>query len=159
MAKTQKLQDSLKLPPNSSITINNSQRKFAISVPSAQKLASFLLKKSGYMGMAIHFVGMRKISLLHLQYFNDPTPTDCISFPYEDPLFLGEVFVCPQIAKNYVDRTKGDLEKELTLYIVHGFLHLLGFDDQTDAERKKMRAGEEKWMRTLAKNNLYVTIR
>ena len=49
-------------------------------------------------------------------------------------------------------------EDELTLYVVHGFLHLLGLDDQTDQDRKKMRAEEKKWMRTLAKNKLRITL-
>ncbi len=108
--------------------------------------------------MALHFIGKKRIAALHAHYFNDSSPTDCITFPYEDPDFLGEVFVCPQVAAEYVKKHGGNLEKEITLYVVHGFLHLLGFDDQTERDRKKMRAEEKKWMTTLAKNKLGITL-
>ncbi len=108
--------------------------------------------------MQVHFVGKKKIAEIHSDFFNDPSPTDCITFPYKDPEFLGEVFVCPQVAKEYVEKHGGDLLSEITLYIVHGFLHLLGYDDQTDEDRQKMRRAEKKWCDLLAKNDQYLKI-
>lgn len=67
-------------------------------------------------------------------FFQDPTPTDCITFPF-DQKFLGEIFVCPKVAKEY-DPKKPHLET--TLYIIHGILHLLGFNDIEKKERAKM---------------------
>lgn len=157
MAKTKKSQASQK--PLQSNSLTDSQKKISISLSSAEKVIHYLLQKTGYKELGLHFVGLRKISQLHAEYFDDPTPTDCISFPYDDPVFLGEIFVCPEIAKSHVDRFGGNLEKEITLYVVHGFLHLLGFDDLNKQEREKMRAEEEKWMRNLAKNNLGITIK
>ncbi len=107
--------------------------------------------------MAVHFVGKKQISSLHARFFDDPSPTDCITFPYDDPHFLGEVFVCPLVAKEYVEKEEGDLYDEITLYVVHGFCHLLGFDDQTDDQRKKMRLEEKKWLDLLAKNSFSIT--
>lgn len=155
MAKIRKLPASPKPQFDNSIT--NSQRTIAISLSSANRVLEFLLEQAGKKGMALSFVGKAKISSLHATFFNDPTPTDCITFPINEPEFLGEVFVCPQVASEYVKAHGGDVYKEITLYVVHGFLHLLGYDDLTPEERKKMRAQEKKWLSALEKNKLGIT--
>lgn len=161
MAKIKKSQASPKpLPSN----ITNSQRLIPISSRSASKVVAFLLSESGTTceEMDLHFVGKKKISSLHAAFFDDPSPTDCITFPYSSPespdyTFLGEVFVCPMVAKEYVSQHGGDLYEEITLYIIHGFLHLLGYNDQTENEKLEMRRLEKKWLSALAKNHLLVT--
>lgn len=153
MAKTQKLPDFQRPQLNK---VLNSQRTIAISIPSAEKLITFLLERSGKKGMALSFVGKARISSLHAQFFDDPSPTDCITFPIREPEFLGEVFVCPQVAYEYVEKNGGDVYEELTLYVVHGFLHLLGYDDLEAADQRKMRAAEKKWMQLLEKNGLSI---
>lgn len=140
------------------LCISNSQKTIDISLPSVEEVVDFLLKDSNQPQMQVHFVGKRKIAQLHKEFFSDPSPTDCITFPYEDPLFLGEVFICPQVALEYVEKNGGSLEEEITLYLIHGFLHLLGLDDQTTLQRKEMRAAEKKWSQKLAKNQLGVKI-
>lgn len=156
MVKTKKSLDSPRhLFAKNSVT--NTQRTILISTPSALKVVEFLLTESGHHQMALHFVGKKKISELHQLYFDDPSPTDCITFPYEDESFLGEIFVCPAIAKEYVEMRGGDLFEEITLYVVHGFCHLLGFDDQSEEDRKAIRKEEKKWLQKLAKNKLRIT--
>ena len=100
--------------------------------------------------MSIHFVDKKTISDLHRDHFQDPTPTDCISFPMDSPdsqgegyKILGEVFVCPQIAIEYAEKNNITPEEEVSLYIIHGLLHLLGYDDQDEISEPIMR-GEEK---------------
>ena len=138
--------------------LTNTQRKIAISLASAKQVLIFPNQFSGKPEMALHFVGKKRISELHRNFFDDPSPTDCITFPYDDPLFLGEVFVCPEVAAEYVSSHGGDLEEEITLYVVHGFLHLMGYDDIENRDRKRMRLEEQRWMSKLAKNNLRVRI-
>lgn len=101
-----------------------------------KRLVRFILETCNvsYEDIAIYFVGKRKIAHLHDEFFQDPTPTDCITFPF-DKKFLGEIFVCPKVAKEY-DPKKPYLET--TLYIIHGILHLLGFNDIQKKERAKM---------------------
>ena len=117
MAKAKKLQAFPK-PHQNNPFITNSQRRIAVSLPSAQKVVSFLLEKSGSNEMQVHFVGKKKIASLHVEFFNDPSPTDCITFPYDEGDFLGEVFVCPQVAEEYTQRFGGSLQEEITLYIL-----------------------------------------
>ena len=141
MGKTRRSLDFPKPP------LSNSQRKI-----------DYLNQNSGESEMALHFVGKKRIAELHRDFFDDPTPTDCITFPYHDPQLLGEVFVCPEVALEYVQSEGGNLEEEITLYIVHGFLHLLGYDDIDPKECEQMREEETKWMAKLAKNHLRVRI-
>ena len=85
--------------------------------------------------IGLYFVTKKQIGQLHAQFFQDPTPTDCITFPLDQD-FLGEIFVCPKVAQEY-DPYHPHLEA--TLYIIHGILHLLGFNDIEQKERDKMK--------------------
>jgi probable rRNA maturation factor len=91
----------------------------------------------------IYLVTKRRICDLHRKFFADPSPTDCISFPM-DRDFLGEVFVCPRIALQYVENHGGDPYREVALYIIHGVLHLLNYDDRTPTQRRVMRKKEKR---------------
>lgn len=153
-------------PLNSSyeIFVRSTVRGIPLSLESAQSVLEFLLKENRVLcnEMALHFVGKTKISHLHELYFQDPTPTDCITLPYcapstPSPSCLGELFVCPLVAKEYVKKSGGDLYREITLYTLHGFLHLIGFDDIKKTDREKMRNAEAKWMDALEKNGLGIT--
>ena len=111
-----------------------------------------------------HFVDSETISSLHKDYFNDPAPTDCISFPIDSPskpsdgpLILGEVFVCPAVAKTYAEKHDLDPYREVSLYIIHGVLHLLGYDDQEEDDEKKMRAEEKRCMCYLEEKKVQLT--
>lgn len=157
MAKIKKSPAFPKLPLSSCI-VTNSQRKVSLSLSSVKAIAKFLLKESKAKQMAVHFVGKEKITSLHGEYFEDQTPTDCITFPYEDSYFLGEIFICPQVAAEYVATHGGSLEEEITLYLVHGYLHLRGLRDKTSKEKREMRKEEKKWLNRLAKNSLTVKI-
>lgn len=110
--------------------------------------------------VAIHFVDTKKITDLHDQFFNDPTPTDCISFPMDTPdenspyTMLGEVFVCPKTALDYAKKHSVDIYEEVTLYVIHGLLHLMGYDDISISKRKLMRAAEKRHLENLKKRHL-----
>lgn len=110
--------------------------------------------------IAVHFVSTKKISKLHVDFFDDPTTTDCISFPYDDEeeedRFLGEIFVCPQTAIDYVEKNGGDVYEEVMLYVVHGILHLLGFDDIKEKDRKKMKKEELRTMQYLMSQQIVI---
>lgn len=110
---------------------------------------------------SIHFVDTPTISDLHAKYFDDPTTTDCISFPMDDLdeeeyCILGEVFVCPETAIDFVETHGGDIYQEITLYTVHGLLHLLGYDDIEDEDRKEMRAEEARFLKHLNTKSLWI---
>lgn len=84
------------------------------------------------------------IARLHEQYLGDPDPTDVLSFllEKEDRHLEGEIVASAETAARWAKRIGWTPENELLLYIVHGTLHLVGYDDQTPAERRKMRLME-----------------
>jgi len=63
---------------------------------------------------------------VHREFFQDPTPTDVMSFMH------GELIICPAVAAKQRHLENLSLSDELLTYIIHGLLHLCGWDDQTD---------------------------
>lgn len=98
--------------------------------------------------VSIYFVTKEAIGQIHRQFFQDPSPTDCISFPLSGD-HLGEILVCPAMAIQYAKKRKLDPYKEASLYIVHGLLHLLGYDDLEEKTRRTMRKKEKSCIRHL----------
>ena len=103
--------------------------------------------------LILHFVDKSKMGKVHEIFFSDPSPTDCMSFPIDPPIkekptedyhVLGEIFVCPQVAIEYATQKNLDPYIETTLYVIHGLLHLLGYDDLDATSKKEMRKMEKK---------------
>ena len=130
--------------------IFNLQSDLLIKVASVKRLVGFLCaEKKVNKEIGLFFVSKRRIAALHSQFFHDKTATDCLSFPLDDPDLLGEIFVCPKVAVEY------DPEKpyvETSLYIIHAFLHLLGYDDQQPRLRQQMRREQNRLLKKAIKN-------
>lgn len=146
------------------VAVSNTQKLFPIDSDAVVALAKRVIADEGRScdEVSIHFVGTKKICSLHRIYFDDPSVTDCISFPIDneegDPYsVLGEVFVCPQTACNYVKKHGGALYEEITLYIVHGLLHLLGYDDIEEDDIRIIRERESYHMNNLRLSNLLLS--
>lgn len=145
------------------VTVYNSQQDLLIQPDEVERLVQALLfyKKISCEEIVLHFVSIDAIALLHEEHFGDPSETDCITFPMDSPdetpcLLLGEIFVCPKMAIMQGGELGIDPYEESTLYIVHGFLHLLGFGDIEEGERMVMRYEEERAMKYLRDQNLFL---
>lgn len=87
------------------------------------------------------------ICSMHERYLNDASPTDVITFGYSDmDEAIGEIYVSVDQAMKSSKELMLPVKSELILYIVHGWLHLRGYNDSTDDERSSMRAMEAKMM-------------
>ena len=78
-----------------------------------------------------------------MRYMDEPGPTDVLSFPLDDvdedgTRLLGDVVIAPAVAAR---NNPADPGAELRLLLVHGILHLLGYDHEDDAEKAEMWAG------------------
>ncbi len=114
--------------------------------------------------VSIYFVTMAEICRLHQEFFGDPSPTDCISFPIDQKNegagyhVLGEIFVSPQAALDYVMRQSEEINedcyRETSLYVIHGLLHLLGYDDIRAEDKMKMEREQNRLMKELIEKNL-----
>lgn len=141
------------------ITLHNEQRDLPLSKLHLRKAISFLLKelKISTHEVIFHFVTEAKICHLHKEYFNDPTATDCITFPIDPPAknipsfhLLGEAFICPKTALEYACRHHLDPQEELLRYVIHCLLHLIGYDDIRASDRQKMKRKENECLKKLA---------
>lgn len=137
------------------ILFTNSQSDLAISSYGLRRAVKCILKflKITTSEVSIELVSEKKICELHAEFFNDPTLTDCITFPIDPPGeaqgVLGEVFVCPSTALKYAKEHQTDPYEECALYLVHGLLHLAGYDDIEDVDRKAMRKAEADCLQVL----------
>jgi probable rRNA maturation factor len=144
------------------VCIFNTQSSLTIDEPTVKALVKSLLdqERCSCDEVSIHFVDTPKICQLHAEFFDDPSSTDCITFPMDQEgeetgfRLLGDVFVCPATALEYTKTRGSDPLLETTLYIVHGLLHLLGFDDIDPKKRKLMRAAEKFHMKRLVELDL-----
>jgi len=144
------------------VYLSNRQRdvKFSLDKKKIEEVCALLISSEGQRcdEVSISFVSSKKLTELHKQYFNDPTPTDCISFPIDEegvePRLLGEIYISPKTAKEYAGEHGCSAKEELLLYLVHGLLHLLGYDDLTEEERSLMRKKEHHYMRLLKEKQL-----
>jgi len=93
--------------------------------------------------VSIAIVGDDAIAAINKQFLDHTGPTDVISFDLSDDVKNFEIVVnADQAARQSAERAH-DTESELALYITHGLLHNLGFDDQDQAESKKMHEMED----------------
>jgi probable rRNA maturation factor len=95
----------------------------------------------------------KKIQAINKQYLGHDYPTDVISFPYEDAVPggkrpadapFGDVYVGLGVAKRQARELGHPLLKELVTLAVHGTLHLIGYDDRNETEKKKMFARQDR---------------
>lgn len=142
------------------INVTSQQSALAVSVRQTQRIARYVVRAEGQTcnELNVYFVDTPTLCALHEQFFQDPSPTDCISFPIDDPeddgagchyRILGEVFICPATALAYAQEHGVDPYAETTLYLVHGILHLLGYDDLQESDEQLMRQREHHHMQEL----------
>ena len=102
--------------------------------------------------VTLAFVDDPHIHRLNNQFLGHDEPTDVLTFPYSDPgakKLEGDIVIGYQVAEaNAADRGH-DVAIELKLYVVHGCLHLCGYDDTTDGAAKEMRVKERKYLKAL----------
>ena len=100
--------------------------------------------------LSIAFVTDPALAQLHDHFLDDASPTDVITFEGNPAHGLaGEVCVSVDAAVRQVGSSEKKLSREITLYVVHGWLHLAGYDDLRPAAKRAMRRAEARAMRIL----------
>ena len=87
-----------------------------------------------------------ELARLHGAFLGDSAPTDVITFPGTAPFTAGEICVSVDAARREAGRAFSD---ELTLYLIHGWLHLAGHDDLRPLPKRRMRRAEARALRAL----------
>lgn len=95
--------------------------------------------------VTIVIVGDDEMIRMHETYRDERGTTDVLSFPFEAPApvvgesaYLGDIVICYPQAERQAEAEGHTAHDELDLLTVHGMLHLLGYDDETDEARAKM---------------------
>jgi len=126
------------------VEISNRQRRMRLDRAEIAALAAAALAAENRPAdVSIAFVTSRIITDLNRRYLGRDGATDVIAFPLQDAAggdsaYLGEVVVCTDVAVDEAKARGVDTTVELYLYVVHGLLHLLGWDDDTPAKRTAM---------------------
>ena len=134
-----------------SIEINN-ESGVEIDEQVIQRLSVFALDQMHVhpdAELAIVFVDEAAMEQLHVQWMDEPGPTDVLSFPMDElrpgreeaptPAgLLGDIVVCPQVAVAQAETAGHSPIEEMLLLTTHGILHLLGFDHAEPDEEKEM---------------------
>lgn len=94
--------------------------------------------------LSIAFLDDAAIARVHADFMDDPSPTDVITFPADLEMdSAGEILVSVDHAQERAKELDEPFSRELSLYLIHGWLHLAGFDDRNEEDRLKMRAAEQ----------------
>ncbi|WP_084077969.1 rRNA maturation RNase YbeY [Demequina sp. NBRC 110057] len=126
------------------------------------ELATFVLREMHVADgaeLSIIFVDEPAMEQLHIQWMDEPGPTDVLSFPMdelrpgtaEEPTpagLLGDIVVCPTVAARQAEAAGHTAEEEMLLLTTHGILHLLGYDHVEPEEEKEMFALQRKLLLT-----------
>lgn len=136
-------------PP--SVRVRNLQRKLRVGVRELQAFADQALPLvlatrpprrrevlPALEQVDVLLVSDARIAALHVRFMDIEGPTDVITFQH------GEIFVSTETAAANARRFHSSVDREIRLYLVHGLLHLAGFDDKTPAAARLMAATQQK---------------
>jgi probable rRNA maturation factor len=148
------------------------QSEVPIDLEKWQSLARAVLAAEGIRGgteLSIFFVEVDDIAELNQEHMGTPGPTDVLAFPIDAgevvevvsgptgasrgpdrsppdrgdlPLLLGDIVICPTVARDQAPSHAGTVDDELALLVVHGTLHVLGWDHDSEVATENMRQRE-----------------
>jgi probable rRNA maturation factor len=109
--------------------------------------------------ISLAFVDNTTIHRLNKQYLDHDEPTDVLSFPYSAAnakKLEGELVIGVEVAQQQATERGHDVQAELALYVVHGLLHLCGYNDKSAPDEKAMRERERHYLQQAGFPDLFV---
>jgi probable rRNA maturation factor len=148
----------MKLPSPPLITIRNVQRSVLFSTHRLQRFAGIACKlvwqtrrqKSEIASLnQIHIliVSDRRMAALHKEFCSIPGATDVLTFQH------GEIVISADMAATQARMFHSNVTAEIQLYVLHGLLHLAGFDDATPSKRRQMHQLQKKLMTAVLRSS------
>ena len=126
------------------VAVRNAQRALRIDCAPLAEFARAALDRclrlrskgavslAGVSAITVVLISDKRMAKLHRKFLGVDGPTDVITFQH------GDIFISAETARRYSRRFRTSFENEVRLYIVHGFLHLHGYDDTTDSAAGEM---------------------
>lgn len=144
------------------ITIRNRQQTRPVAVRWMRQMAKTLvgeLLQVGPVELGIFLVAAPEMTRVNETFLRHSGSTDVITFDYNEPSVLtaetsttmhGEIFICVDEAIAQARRFRTTWQAEIMRYLIHGMLHLRGYNDAAPAARRKMKREENRLLRLLA---------
>lgn len=125
-------------------------RRVSVRPRTVCRLTQTVLQQAGYpsANLSLTFVGKTRMQKLNRTYRERDYATDVLAFPMQDVLqsslaFVGDVVICIPVALAQASRFGNTADEEILRLLIHGTLHLLGYDHETtDREAKRMKRKE-----------------
>ncbi|MDO9108140.1 MAG: rRNA maturation RNase YbeY [Coriobacteriia bacterium] len=145
----------------SSIQLTSHRDPEPLDLAAFEKLAAFVLFREDItydVELSIAIVHIEEMTELNTRYRGKEGPTDVLSFGCDDPcpvdsdepVTLGDVVIAPDIALSQAEEFGHTVEQELNLLLVHGILHLLGYDHEEDDAAEVMQQRERELLSAYA---------
>jgi probable rRNA maturation factor len=135
------------------ITLNNFQKKVFLPKKKIKKLVLKVLKgegvkKTGWINLC--FVNQAQMIKFNQYFLKTKSATDVLAFDLSDKnnaqVILADIIISTQAALKQAVTFKTTPDYEISLYLVHGLLHILGFNDQTQSQIKQIRKKESQYV-------------
>jgi rRNA maturation RNase YbeY len=166
------------------LTLRNRHRSRRVNLRLLRRIAQALLRETqpdGSFDLGVYLVAAPEMTRLNENYLQHKGPTDVITFDYAEKvgqasrlsssgaiaghakdrrdacptLLHGEIFICLDEAVSQARRFHTTWQSELVRYVVHGVLHLLGYDDRNSPARRRMKMAEGALVRGLARQFVF----
>ena len=136
------------------IAVASPQDVVAIDRKRVREVARAVLDGEGVADaeISLAFVDNPTIHTLNKRYLGHDEPTDVLSFPLSEPgarKLAGELVIGVEVAQAQAAERGHDVHAELALYVIHGLLHLCGYDDKDEDGAKEMRSRERHYLTSL----------
>jgi len=137
----------------------------AASIPGKKSITQWVmsaLPERDNAELTVRIVGKAEITQLNQTYRHKNQPTNVLSFPFDVPnvvpdcYLLGDIVICADVVALEAKNQKKTLESHWAHMVVHGVLHLLGYDHQIDEDAELMEALEVKTLALLGYANPYL---
>jgi probable rRNA maturation factor len=137
------------------ISVISHRQPELLDLSAFERLAAFVLDREDApdaVELSVVVVSLDEMTSLNEKYRGKSGPTDVLSFPCDDPcavvepgepIAIGDVIVAPEVAEAQAAEYGHTVEEELNLLVVHGVLHLLGYDHEADDEAAAMQEREQ----------------
>ncbi len=129
------------------VSVVSPQDQVPVNVPQLKELVRSVLEGESIKEakISLAFVDNPTIHELNKRFLNHDEPTDVITFPLSSPgakTLEGELVIGAEVGLEQASERGHPVEVELSLYVIHGLLHLCGYDDRTAEDSQRMREAE-----------------
>ena len=127
------------------VDVSSTLRRRVVSLERARKVALLVLESEKVRNamISIVFVSSQKIATLNSKYLKKNRPTDVIAFGFgsgsRGGAVVGDIYICPDVARTNAKAEHVSLREELDRLVVHGVLHVLGYDHPESDSRISSR--------------------